>query len=110
MVSNDRPDGPHARRTKLTMINDHGTVLSMKEIAISKFKATCLAVVEQVRRTRRPIRITRFGKPVAEVVPPSVQPASKRALGAMEGRGEITGDIVHATPWSDAIDAPARRR
>ena len=37
----------------------------MEEIAISKFKATCLAVVERVRKTRKPIRITKFGKPVA---------------------------------------------
>jgi len=43
----------------------------MEEIAISRFKATCLAVLERVRRTRRPVRITRFGEPVANVVPPS---------------------------------------
>jgi prevent-host-death family protein len=41
----------------------------MREIAISKFKATCLAVLEDVRKTGAPVRITRFGKPVAEVVP-----------------------------------------
>ena len=46
--------------------------LDMREIAISQFKATCLAVLEDVRRTRRPVRVTRFGKPVAEVIPPSV--------------------------------------
>lgn len=43
----------------------------MEEIAISKFKATCLAVLERVRRTNQPIRVTRFGKPVAEIIPPS---------------------------------------
>jgi prevent-host-death family protein len=37
----------------------------MDEIAISKFKATCLAVLERVRKTHRPIRVTRFGEPVA---------------------------------------------
>ena len=41
----------------------------MQEIAISKFKATCLAVLEDVRRTGAPVRVTRFGRPVAEVVP-----------------------------------------
>jgi prevent-host-death family protein len=65
----------------------------MQEIAISKFKATCLAVLEDVRRTRRPIRITRFGKPVAEVVPATVR-TRKSWLGCMEGTAEITGDIV----------------
>ena len=46
----------------------------MEEIAISKFKATCLAVLERVRRTGKPILVTRFGKPVAEVVAPSPPP------------------------------------
>jgi len=65
----------------------------MKEIAISKFKATCLAVLEDVRRTRRPVRVTRFGKPVAEVIPPSVSP-KQSWLGCMRDSLEIHGDIV----------------
>jgi prevent-host-death family protein len=65
----------------------------MREIAISKFKATCLAVLEEVRKTGTPVRVTRFGRPVAEVVPP--RPAKKGSwLGCMEGTGEIVGDIV----------------
>jgi prevent-host-death family protein len=43
----------------------------MKEVAISEFKAKCLGMLEEVRKTRKPIRITRFGKPVAEIIPPS---------------------------------------
>lgn len=82
----------------------------MREIPISKFKATCLAVLEQVRKTRRPIRVTRFGKPVAEVVPPSPVASQKRVLGAMAGGGEIVGDIVHATPWLDEDQRPPRAR
>jgi hypothetical protein len=65
----------------------------MREIAISQFTATCLAVLEDVRRTRRPVRVTRFGKPVAEVIPPGV--ASKGSwLGCMRDSLEIRGDIV----------------
>jgi prevent-host-death family protein len=37
----------------------------MQDIDISKFKATCFAVLERVRRTRQPIRVTKFGDPVA---------------------------------------------
>jgi len=74
----------------------------VEEIAISKFKATCLAVLERVRKTRRPIRVTRFGEPVAEVVPPSAQPEKKRWLGSMAGTGRIVGDIV--SPTSDEKD------
>ena len=43
----------------------------MEEISISEFKAKCLSILERVRKTRKPVRITRFGKPVAEVVAPS---------------------------------------
>jgi prevent-host-death family protein len=74
----------------------------MQEIAISKFKATCLAVLERVRRTRQPVRVTRFGDPVAEVVPPSAKPRKKRWLGSMAGTGQVVGDIV--SPASDEKD------
>ena len=66
----------------------------MREMAISKFKATCLAVLDQVRRTRKPIRITRFGEPVAEVVPPTIPPRSGQWLGILKSTGRIKGDIV----------------
>jgi prevent-host-death family protein len=66
----------------------------MKEIAISEFKAKCLGILEEVRKTRKPIRVTRFGKPVAEVVPPTPQPRPKSWLGCMAGSAEIVGDIV----------------
>ena len=71
------------------------TVMSdIEEIAISKFKATCLAVLERVRRTGKPIRVTRFGKPVAEITPPSPREPAERKLGTMAGEIEIIGDIV----------------
>lgn len=63
-------------------------------MAISKFKATCLAVLERVRRTGKPVQITRFGKPVAEVVPPSPPARGSEWVGAMRGTGKIVGDIV----------------
>ncbi|MFY9906239.1 MAG: type II toxin-antitoxin system Phd/YefM family antitoxin [Terriglobales bacterium] len=66
----------------------------MQEIAISEFKAKCLALLEQVRATKKPIRITRFGKPVAEVVPPTAVVDRKAWIGSMKGTFEILGDIV----------------
>jgi prevent-host-death family protein len=66
----------------------------MEEIAISKFKATCLQVLERVRRTRKPIRVTRFGEPVVEVTPPSVTKRKGDWLGSMSGTARIKGDIV----------------
>lgn len=69
-------------------------VTDMDSMPISKFKATCLAALERVRRTGRPLRITRFGRPVADVVPPAPVTVDKRELGIMKAQGKIVGDIV----------------
>jgi prevent-host-death family protein len=66
----------------------------MQEVAISEFKAKCLALLEQVRATKRPIRITRFGKPVAEVVPPTSVMDREKWIGSMKNTMRITGDII----------------
>ncbi|HVS31833.1 MAG TPA: type II toxin-antitoxin system prevent-host-death family antitoxin [Thermoanaerobaculia bacterium] len=80
----------------------------MEEMPISKFKATCLAVLERVRRTRKPLRITRFGQPVAEVIPPSVEPATRSWIGSMEGSVRIIGDIVGPISSDDDWEAAGR--
>ena len=74
----------------------------MEEIAISKFRTTCLAVLESVRKTRRPVLVTRFGQPIAEVVPPSLPQRRQTWLGAMAGTGTKKGDIV--SPAADEED------
>lgn len=61
---------------------------------ISKFKATCLAALERVRRTGRPLRITRFGKPVADIVPPAPEPRPAAWLGQLRDTGKVVGDIT----------------
>ena len=77
----------------------------MEEIAVSKFKATCLSVLENVRKTRKPIRITRFGKPVAEVVPPSAPARPADWMGSMAGTGRIIGDVISPTTDEEDWDA-----
>jgi len=76
----------------------------METIAISRFKATCLAVLERVRRTGEPVLVTRFGEPVAEVVPPPAPPRPAKWLGSMKDRGEILGDIVSPATSEDEWD------
>ena len=66
----------------------------MQEIAISEFKAKCLAVLERVRSTQKPIRITRFGKPIAEVVPLTLVKDRSSWIGSMKNSMRITGDII----------------
>lgn len=79
----------------------------MEEIAISKFKATCLAVLERVRKTGNPIRVTRFGQVIAQIGP-ALGPAPRRLFGRRVGSGEILGDIVGPTgdesDWEAAAD------
>ncbi len=75
----------------------------MEEIAISKFKSTCLAVLEQVRKTGKPIRITRFGKAIADVMPPADPERPQGWLGSMAGQCDIRGDIAEVSS-SDLVD------
>lgn len=65
----------------------------MEQIQISRFKATCLAVLDRVAQTREPILITRRGKPIARIIPPVPSPASSW-LGSMKGSVEIRGDVL----------------
>ncbi|MGA8301341.1 MAG: type II toxin-antitoxin system prevent-host-death family antitoxin [Terriglobales bacterium] len=74
----------------------------MEEIAISKFKATCLGVLEKVRRSGKPVLVTRFGEPVAEIVPPTTSRKQKHWVGSLASTGKITGDIV--SPAGDEND------
>ncbi len=68
----------------------------MEEISTSKFKASCHAVLERVRRTKKPILITRLGEPVAEIVPiATIAKPGKDWLGCLAGTGHIVGDIVN---------------
>jgi prevent-host-death family protein len=83
-------------------------VCLMESIPVSKFKATCLAVIQRVKRTGRPVLITRFGRPVAEVGPPKPRASRSDWLGAMAGRAIISGDVVG--PAMDARTWAAIRR
>jgi len=89
----------------LTIVFDHSINELVKEVAISVFKAKCLGLLEEVRKTRRPIRVTRFGQPVAEVVPPSPPQPTGRRLGCMAGTGRIVGDIVGSISPENEWDA-----
>lgn len=72
----------------------------METMSISEFKAKCLAALERVRRTRKPILITKRGKPVAQIDPPPLDEATSWS-GIMKGSIEILGDIVEPLPRED---------
>jgi prevent-host-death family protein len=43
--------------------------LPMDSLSVSKFKATCLAVVDEVAKKKERVIITKRGKPIAELIP-----------------------------------------
>lgn len=91
----------------LTMAFDHSIMMRMEEIAISKFKATCLGVLERVRKSGKPVLVTRFGEPMAEIVPAISHKKRKHWVGSFASTGKIIGDIV--SPASDEDDWEALR-
>jgi prevent-host-death family protein len=78
----------------------------MKEIPVSEFRAKCSAFLRWVQKTRKPIRITRNGKVIAEVIPPP-PPRSTDWIGSMKDEIEILGDIV--SPADEVKDWAALR-
>lgn len=75
------------------------------QLAISEFKATCLGVIEEVRRTGQSVVVTRFGVPVAEIHPPPPPERGGSWVGRMAGTGKILGDIVAPATESSEWDA-----
>lgn len=66
----------------------------MKTIPAGKFKAQCLAIMDEVQAKRQAVVITKHGKPVAKLVP--VEKERDDIFGFLKGKGtiEINGDIV----------------
>ena len=67
-------------------------------VAAAEFKANCLRLMDEVARQRRPIIITKRGKPVAKLVPVEQGPID--LFGYMAGTAKICGDII--SPIEDA--------
>lgn len=63
-----------------------------RHISAADFKANCLRLMDEVARQRRPIIITKRGKPVAKLVP--VEEESVDLFGYMAGTAKICGDII----------------
>ena len=63
-----------------------------KTIPAGKFKAQCLKLLDEVAATREPLIITKFGKPVAQVIP--LQEKRIPLRGALKGSVLWEGDII----------------
>jgi len=73
-------------------------------VSISQFKATCLGLLDKVKRTGQSILVTRRGEPIALVTPPPEPEKPESWLGMFKSRGKIVGDIVSPVQDSDAWD------
>lgn len=66
-------------------------VMKSKTIPAAKFKAECLALLDEVATTRNEVIVTKRGKPVARLVP--LEAGTAQRVGKLGGR--ILGDIVN---------------
>lgn len=65
----------------------------MKQIIkAGTFKAECLKLMDQVKKTRNSIIITKHNKPIAKLVPFEEKKAT--IFGKMKGSAHIKGDII----------------
>ncbi len=64
----------------------------IKKIAAGKFKATCLALLDEVQTGGHEVIVTKYGKPVAKLVP--VDPKKTDRWKKLKGKGKIKGDII----------------
>lgn len=74
----------------------------MKEIGAAKFKAQCLALLDDL--DPEGIVVTKHGKPVARVLPIPKRPAD--LIGSLKGKVKIAGDILSTGLAWDAHAEP----
>ena len=79
----------------------------MDTISASRFKATCLGLLDEVYKKGKSIQITKHGKVVAQLVPPRSKSVG-RWLGCGAGTGKIVGDII--SPAAGESEWEALRR
>ena len=77
----------------------------MREIAISKFKAKCLSLLQEVSKTKTPLRVTRRGKAIADVIPAASEGDERSWIGSLAGSVEIVGDVVSPVIDIETIEA-----
>jgi prevent-host-death family protein len=83
------------------MVSDHGKVPGVDEIRMqaSTFKARCLALLDEVARSRTSVVVTKYGKPVARLVPLDADPSP--TLGSVTLLAESDEDFLSTgEEWS----------
>lgn len=73
-------------------------------VTAADFKANCLRLIEEVRQGRGEVVVTRYGKPVARLVPYTEAPAMS-LFGHLSGSVVSHGDLI--APIDEPWDADA---
>lgn len=71
-------------------------------IPAGEFKARCLKIMDEVKARHAEVVITKFGKPVAKLVP--AEDEIPDSFGSLKGTVRYHGDIVAPDPtsWDEA--------
>ena len=76
----------------------------MRTIKASEFKAKCLKIMDEVAATGEPVVITKYGVPVAQLIPAVQKP--KTLFGALKGSILYMGDVISPidVEWNAEIE------
>jgi prevent-host-death family protein len=94
----------------------------MKSVAISTFKARCLALLEDVARTGKPLLVTKRGRPLARLTAADHSRSSfpqDTLRDSVETLGDVVAPVIPVSAWHatrgvlltrEGGTAPTRRR
>jgi prevent-host-death family protein len=72
----------------------------VQKIPAAHFKAHCLALMDRVAQSGRPMVVTKHGKPVVQISRAECNDDDD-IFGFLAGKGRIAGDIENTIPISD---------
>lgn len=59
--------------------------MTEKTVTATRFKSDCLKLIDAMNRDRKPVIVTRHGKPVAKMMPVETTEAVPALVGSMKG-------------------------
>jgi prevent-host-death family protein len=65
----------------------------VRTIPAGRFKATCLALLDEVESKREPVVVTKKGRPVARIMPMPLE-SRDPIFGFYRGKLDIVGDVI----------------
>lgn len=77
-------------------------VMTERTVAAGKFKAECLALLDEVAETGRPLVVTKRGKPVARVVSIEPPPSLRGTVKILVSEEEFLAPLDE--PWEALSD------